>query len=569
MAQDNRLVQEFQSNTFIFDVGVVSSSPGGSIVSLSGLFGGIMPYRQAGDGTLSDALAAVSGIGGTPETDNTRNNPVNRVCLFENEIHNLAGGRWSRQNKTTGDWDVLLDFSDAYTPHRNIGLYPIYDTLTQKRYLFTAYALGSLASSWRVVRYSSDPETMESGSALAVGVNSNTWGSRSEAQLLNKIYSNTPTSPESILIFDGQSLTATRHEIYGVASINMPTSLTPYNGKMYCLHTQTLQALTGVPGGGSGVVAISDVTNKYGKTKQLPFEYLSKAPTVTSEYSDSTCCLFVDNNPVSSSGEEPSLWAYNIVKPQIVPAGGGAVNVEGFSVWQLREDASGDLQVVQQTDALIGGYRAGLFANIGSAYSFNRATISFCDNYPGWFKNSPEKSFMTLRPFGGEPGQTFRQWEFSPSEGTAPNGGADFGGPAKVSFASDSIGGGSRWSPAATSTTIAQDVNIFDIAYASGSLIGDTTWRIFYELMPSTAYHAGTTVNVRWYYDRFHRPTTRCQLTNTSDGTLSNNQVSGIVMNSGVIYYVDWDFSGTDLAEDYSVNLAGLAFIDSADIGAL
>ena len=574
MVQDNRLVQEFQENTLTFDIGSGTDDPPDGQVSLSGLYGGIMPYRQSPNGGLTDALVEVSGLATPGEPDSVNRHPINRVVVFENEIHNLAQGVWHRQDETTGNWVAVATFENAHADYINIGLYPVYNQSENKRYLVSAYARGFNGRDWQAVRYDPTTKTVESGEIYTSAFNSNSAINSSECQFQNDIYFTGYNEAAHVLVLNSSTLEITDRIFPAIAdgSVHRPVDLCAYSGQVYMV----FKDISDVPG--SGIIKIASLNPVPLVRLTLPFESLPEAAAFDAalDNRDGRCSLFTDNNPstygkINGLGQDntPNMILYYQTDPRIIPSGGGSVGVEGFSVWHIQGDGNGNLNVVQQMDHLMGPYRAGLFEDVIPVGNNDNANISYCDNYPGWFISSPENGFFTLRPFGGEPGQTFRQWDYDPTGATTPNGGADAGGPAKVSFAQDNLGGGARWSPAAVSSTTGKDVNIFDIAYESGHISGPNRWRIYYKLMPSTAYHAGTQVNVRWYYDKFHAPNKRCELLATSHGSLSGNAVNNIVMQSGVSYYVDWNIGAANLQVGDGVYLCGLAYTDSADIGGL
>ena len=584
--QDNRLVQEFQAGGFHSDIGFVSDPvPNGSFVSLSGLYTGIMPYRQAGAGGLSDALAPVSGLATPGEPVSVNKHPINRVVLFENEVHNLAQGLWSRQDATTGDWVFVANFDDAYSSYQNIGLYPVFNQQTNKRYLVTAYVATVNADVWRGVSYNREDNVVVSGIPLFLGLggDSSIDLSPSECQVGNNIYFAGANEDSFAMVLNGLNLTISA--IMGVGSVSRPLDYCAYSGIVYMAHKDI--SVAGV--GGSGVITISKMDGVPSPVLRLPFEdlpasypsnpELGYAVNTSASIARQKCLLFVDNNPISSSGklnglgqeDSPSMWLYYQNVPQKTPIGGGAAGVNGYSVWQIQGDGLGGLSVVQQIDTMMGPYRAGLGAAVIPIGLNDQAVISYCDNYPGWFATTPEKSFLTLRAFGGEAGQSFSQFDFDPF-GPAPTiGPPSIGGPTKVSFSQDKLGGGSRWSPAAISTTTGKDVNIWDIVYTSGHFVDNNdSWRIHYKLMPSTAYHAGYSgiagqgMSVRWYNDKFHAPNKRCILTvgqsHVSSGTNTNNQVNGLAIYSGLDYWVDWNYKANNLAPSDSVYLCGLLF---------
>ena len=566
MAQDNRLIQEFQENGLAFDIG--SESPGnpGGTVSLSGLYGGIMPYRQNALGELSDALVEISGLATPGETDAVNKHPINRVCLFENEIHNLAQGHWHKQSAETGDWELIGTFEDAHSSYQNIGLYPVFNQITNKRYLVSAYAAGFNGRDWKGVRYNPETNLLETGVEYTSLSNSQTALTPSECQMGNNIYFAGHNEASNPLVLNGLNLEIDNIPFTGFqGNIHRPIDLCSYSGQVYMAYKD----ITTV--GGSGVVAIARIVPSPETIYHLPFEDQEYAPTeLTNDEPRGKCVLFVDNNPKTATNP-PSMWLHYQTSPTVVPSGGGNLRVEGWSVWQIQGDGRGNLKVIAQDDSTMGNMRAGAGENQIPINNNEKAVISYCDNYPGWFTSSPENGFLTLRPFGGEPGQSFHQWDFDPAAPSSPpgGGGATIGGPAKVSFSQDKLGGGARWSPAAASAQTGGDVNIFDIAYASGTFSGGGSWRIYYNLMPSSAYHAGTPVNIRWYYDKHHAPNKRCELINTSHGILSSNQVSNVVMSSGTQYYVDWDFGANNFNKRETLYLTGLAFISGADIGDL
>jgi len=578
MVQDNRLVQEFQAGGFHSDIGFVSEPvPNGSFVSLSGLYHGIMPYRQNPTGGISDALAAVSGLATPGELDKVNKHPINRVVVFENEVHNLAQGYWTRQDATTGADVFVARFDDADINHQNIGLYPVFNQQTNKRYLVTAYLLAG-NNSWRGVSYNRETNTVVSGAPLITGGSSADLAP-SECQHGNDIYFAGTNVASAPMVLNGLNLSIS---IVNQGAVLRPVDYCSYSGTVYMAHKDNTVA--GV--GGSGVITISKMNPLPSVVLRLPFEDLSAshpgnpelgyAVDIASSVPRQRCLLFVDNNPITSSGT-PSMWLYYQNKPQKIPVGGVGFNLAlagGYSVWQLQGDGLGGLTVIQQKDSMMGIYKAGFGAFQIPQNLNSQAVISYCDNYPGWFVTSPEKGFLTLRPFGGEPGQTFEQFDFDPF-GAAPSfGGATIGGPAKVSFSQDKLGGGARWSPKAVSSTTGKDVNIWDIVYTSGHFgyeftVGDY-WRIHYKIMPSTAYHAGYNgiagqgMSVRWYNDKFHAPNKRCILTvgqnHVSSGTNTNNQVNGLTMYSGLDYWVDWNYQANNLAPGDSVYLCGLLF---------
>jgi hypothetical protein len=568
MAQDNRLVQEFQENGLTFDLGTESPGNPGSTVSLSGLYGGIMPYRQAPLGGLSDNLVEVSGLNTPGEPDRVNKHPLNRVCVFENEIHNIAQGQWHKQRADTGAWELVCNIDDIDTLFYNqIGLYPVFDEIANKRYLVTAYADDTfLGRNWKGLRYDPDTGIVETGVQYTSTVNSNLALTPSECQMGNNIYFAGHNEASGPLVLNGLSLDIARTDFpLPGGNIHRPVDLCSYSGQVYMAYKNITEIV------GSGIVSIARLVPNPVTIFHLPFEDQEFAPTeITTDEPRGKCVLFVDNNPETKTSP-PSMWLYYQTSPTIVPSGGGSVRSEGWSVWQMQGDGIGGLSVIRQNDTMMGNMRAGLGEDQIPINNNEKAVISYCDNFPGWFTSTPEKGFLTLRPFGGEPGQSHHQWDFEPGAGTGPpgGGGAEAGGPAKVSFSQDKLGGGSRWSPAAVSTTTGFDVNIFDIAYTSGTFASESTWRIYYKLMPSTAYHAGTTVNVRWYYDKFHAPNKRCSLIGTSHGTLGTNQADSIVMESGTQYYVDWDFGSDGFNKRDRLYLAGLAYISGADIGDL
>jgi len=581
MVQDNRLVQEFQQNGFRSDIGSVSTDPPDGSVSLSGLYGGIMPYRQGpGGGTtmdLSDNLVEVSGLATPGEPDDVNRHPVNRVIVFENEVHNVAQGVWHRQDETTGNWVTVAFFEGAHADYVNTGLYPIYNQVENKRYLVCAYARGTSGRDWQAVRYDPETKTVTSGAIYTSIFNSNNAINSSECQFQNNIYFHGHDEVTNYLTLNGNTLeihnTSFPSQIITAGNAHRPAALCAYSGQVY-------MAYKDLNADSSGIISIASIVPTHKVVLRLPFEDFSDAPAGFGGNGDNRngrCAFFVDNNPATygtSNGlgqpNTPNIWLYYQTTPPVNPSGGGSVNVEGFSVWQIQGDGIGGLHVVQQRDSMIPQYyRAGFHENSIPINNQDEANISYCDNYPGWFISSPEPGFLTIRPFGGEPAQTFRQWDFDPKGGSTGAGGADIGGPTKVSTSEDNLGGGARWSPAAVSSTTGQDVNIFDIAYASGKIVGPNRWRIYYDLMPSTAYHAGSQVNVRWYYDPYHAPNKRCELLATSHGSLSGNVVSNVVMQSGVSYYVDWDIGAANLQMGDGVYLCGLAYTDSADIGSL
>jgi hypothetical protein len=574
MAQDNRLVQEFQENGLVFDIGSEGGGGNGQ-TSLSGLYGGIMPYRQAPEGGLSDGLAEVSGVGSPGETDNVNKHPINRNCVFENELHHLAQGQWWKQDQS-GVWTQIGTFEDAHTAYQNIGIYPIFNQATNKRYIVSAYLTNTNGTrNWKPVRYNPETQTLETGIEYTSLFNSATALTPSECQMGNDIYFAGHDEASSVLVLNGNNLTIHRVAFTDIVggNVHRPIDLCAYSGQVYMAHKNLNGSVAG-----SGVITISEVVPLPRTLLELPFAgYSQPAVNSTSDVARQRCLLFVDNNPVTSSGQlnglgqanTPSLWLYYQTNPQIDPVHGGSAGVEGYSVWQLQGDGNGGLSVIQQVDNLMGSYSAGFGEDQIPVGNNDQAVISICDNYPGWFLNAPEKPFLTMRPMGGEPGQTFKQWDFDPQGSGFPPAGQSIGGPAKVSFVQDKLGGGARWSPAAPSLISGNDVNIFDIVYSSGLLIGTDTWRIYYDLMDSTAYPTGTAVNVRWYHDKFHAPKNRCSLSGTSHGVLSNNEAVDVVFESGATYYVDWKISDNNLQQRDRVYLVGLAYISGADIGSL
>jgi hypothetical protein len=577
MVQDNRLVQEFQNNNLVFDIGAPPAG-GGGIVSPSGTYGGqVMPYRQAPNGGLSDALAPNSGLATPGETDAVNKHPINRVCVFENEIHNIGQGKWHKQDETTGSWDLVFDLDDhnAHSSYQNIGLYPVFNQGKNTRHLVTAYYT-TIANKWVGLSYNKDTNTVTSGSLSISSPVSQGDLSPQDCQLGNNIHFTGSNTDATVMTLDGLNLGITGSTFGNVAR---PVDLCAYSGLLYMAHKDS----SVVPG--SGVITISCMTPVWHPVLRIPFENTPYAVADTAvSVPRQKCLLFVDNNPTTASSGNPSMWLYYQNNPQITPVGLSQSSFEGagtygWSVWEIQGDGLGGLSVVQQKDTLMGTWRAGLAESVIPIGNADQGVISYCDNYPGWFVNSPEKSFLTMRPMGGEPGQTFKQWDFDPAGG-APSANCTIGGPGKASFSQDKIGGGSRWSPKATSTTTGLDVNIFDIVYMSGHMVmplnvfsdTETVWRIHFKLMPSTAYHAGHSgtspsyMSVRWYYDKFHSPNKRCTLTDdinggrASHGTVTNGQINGLVINSGVDYWVDWHFREDNLTDDDRVYLCGLLF---------
>jgi hypothetical protein len=550
------------------------------------VFGGaVMPYRQGSDTTL-EALAPLSGLGVPGETDSVNKNPINRVCLFENEIHNIGQGRWDRQDETTGSWVsvVNLNHYQVNTAYQNIGLYPVFNQVTNKRYLVTAYLTSTVGNAtWVGIAYNKDDNIVTSGliTSQSQGA-SHTDFSPQDCQLGNDIYFVGSNTDGRLMILNGLNLEISGDTLTGM---NRPVDLCAYSGSVYAAYRDT--TVLGV--GGSGVVTIGRViAGRVKKILHLPFEDLSAsfpsnpelgyAVTVNTDIPQQKCVLFVDNNPITATGVVPDMWLYYWNMPQKHPStvpetffqGAG---IPGWSVWRLRGDGLGGLSVIEQDDELMGNWRAGYPTLLAFPWTQGGSAgiLSVCDNYPGWFVTNPEKSFLTLRPLGGEPGQTHRQWDFDPPNSPASIAGVTILGLTKMSYSQDKLGGGARWSPAATSTTTGDDVNIFDIAYTSGHFVGpnNDSWRIHFKLMPSTAYHAGyrgvagAGMSVRWYYDKFHAPNKRCTLSspgNSSHGTATNDQVNGLTLSSGVDYWVDWNYRADNFGPNDRLYLCGLLF---------
>lgn len=577
MAQDNRLVCEFQeAGTIRFDVGVAGGGGTGFTTS-SGLYGGVMPYRQAADGSLSDGLATTSGLAGNAgEPFSVNRKPVERMALFQNEVHILANGYWHRQNETTGDWELVchLDTYETYDAHT--GLHAAYNQETGEHLLFCLFRNSAATPTYVPVVYSSLTQAATTGTAYAYSTLTANASPCGEVMHRNNLYFSPFAINGSYVVYnpisDVQNL-VTFSPTNLSTNVYNPFTFCSYNGDVYILCRDR-------NADNSGILSIYNATTPSpGLVMRVPFDGEERVPphrVSTAEFSQ-RLAFFPDNNPVTSSGQinglgDPdaaSMWLITLIDPNKAPSTGGSANICGWGVWQM-QGTGNNISVVQEYHELMGPYRVGLLESISSAWNEYDNLISYCDNYPGWFTTNPEKGFLTARPWGGEPGQTFRQWDFDPHGGGTPTGGADIGGPAKVSMSQDQRGGGLRWSPAATSTVTGQDVNIFDIVYQSGHFVsGISHYRLYYKLMPSTAYHAGTQVNVRWYHDRWNAPKTRCVLAGTSHGTLNGDQVDDITMLSGVNYYVDWDITGVKLDNASGVYLCGLAFTDAADIGDL
>jgi hypothetical protein len=384
MAQDNRLVQEFQENTLVFDIGSVGSEPPTGVVSGSGTYGGaVMPYRQSPAGGLSDALVALSGLGTPGETDSVNKHPINRVAVFENEIHNIGQGQWHKQNETTGSWDVVINLNNynASTAHQNIGLYPVFNQETNKRYLVTAYlTTGNLK--WVGIAYNKDDNVVTSGALSLSQGGSSADFSPQDCQLGNNIYFMGSDTDNRVMILHGLNLDITGSTLEPMIR---PVDLCAYSGSVYAAYKDST---VGGAVGNSGVVTIGRVdAGSVRPILRLPFEnYPLSFPTtpelgyavtdVSASIPRQKCLLFVDNNPPTASGN-PTVWLYYQNNPRFTPVGGGSADVYGWSVWELEGDGLGGLSVVQQNDMLMGGYRTGLGENVIPVGNVDQAVISY------------------------------------------------------------------------------------------------------------------------------------------------------------------------------------------------
>lgn len=126
-------------------------------------------------------------------------------------------------------------------------------------------------------------------------------------------------------------------------------------------------------------------------------------------------------------------------------------------------------------------------------------------------------------------------------------------------------GGGARYH-----TLDGNSNRIADIVYRGVTTLPSVgIVRINYNIIPSLANPTGSTVAVRWFYDEnLHAPETNCTLIGTSHGSLSGNFIAATIpVESGTIYYVDWDAKTDGLSNGKEINLNAMIILNDIPIG--
>lgn len=493
---------------------------------------GTIAHRQADDGDiLSSPFNGGILVG---EITSINKSAVNRVIKIRNIIYWLVGGSIYSFNETTdsfnGSWVKEIEFPAATTgSSNNIGLYPVYDQGANTQYLATAYQEGS-TSTWRSIRKNLDTGIWESGNSSTVFQAGGLIQDGIFAEILfnNRVYFiHDDTNSDGIGVYDilSQSFsTVTWNEI-----VRHPFDFVVHSGLLYCL--------------GKNDSAHSLVFRIEGGLAIRKLRLSSDANTSSNEFQGRNLLITDNEYPLDGGVHVDRMYA-------IYPTDG-----PGWGVSEIQATGTApDLFEPRRIDGLLPTF---IRTSLTPEVNIFRCLLDQANESINPVANTRQIQVLEFRGGGGD-GQSLNHYSWS---------GPDLGGEMAnlgsiapqwhLASPHEKDGSGARFS------TFAGSNKIMDIALSGLSDIGSGKLRLNFSLFPSLSIHAGTPVNVKWFFDtQGHSPQRQCTLQNSSHGTIGiDNVIKGIVMSSGVSYTTEWTWETDGVNKFDKVNLQGFVAI--------